>query len=272
MKSRFSIGEMSKLHNVPIKTLRYYDEIDLFKPDYVNPESGYRYYSYKQFESLNTIRYLRYLEIPIKEIHAYMQVRGKSEYLTLLNKEKGIIQEKMEVLKQIERNIDRQIDEVESTYEIKVLEEVVVKELSERSMVVLDEKIDTVVDLELSLHKLKNTLGKPYPVVIGIVGLIMGEEKLKANDFGSYSGVCILADERDLAGHVKTLPAGKFACMVFRDHDHSRSTYYYELICRYIQDNGYTICGDAIERVIINEYKSNNPEEYLTEIQIPIRS
>lgn len=272
MKSRFSIGEMSKLHNVPIKTLRYYDEIGLFKPDYVNPESGYRYYSYKQFESLNTIRYLRYLEIPLKEIQTYMQVRGKREYLALLEKEKGIIEEKIQVLKQIGRNIDRQIGEVESTYEIKVLDQVVVKELPERSMVVLDEKIDTVVDLELSLHKLKNSLGKPYPVVIGIVGLIMSMDKLKANDFGNYSGVCILADERDLAGKARMIPGGKFACMYFQDHDHSKSTYYYELLCGYIEDNGYTICGDAIERVIINEYKSNDPEEYLTEIQIPIYS
>ena len=42
------IGEFSKLSGVPIRTLRYYDEIDLFKPIYVN-EKGYRYYSYHQY-------------------------------------------------------------------------------------------------------------------------------------------------------------------------------------------------------------------------------
>jgi DNA-binding transcriptional MerR regulator len=29
MKDRFSIGEMSRLHNIPIKTLRYYDKVGL---------------------------------------------------------------------------------------------------------------------------------------------------------------------------------------------------------------------------------------------------
>jgi len=55
MKNRFSIGEMSILHNVPVKTLRYYDEIGLFKPIEVDSNNRYRYYSTEQFEQLNTI-------------------------------------------------------------------------------------------------------------------------------------------------------------------------------------------------------------------------
>ena len=55
MQNRFSIGEMSKLMNIPVKTLRYYDEIGLFKPHEVNRHTGYRYYSTEQFEQLDTI-------------------------------------------------------------------------------------------------------------------------------------------------------------------------------------------------------------------------
>jgi effector-binding domain-containing protein len=129
-----------------------------------------------------------------------------------------------------------------------------------------------VADLELSLHKLKNRLGRPYPVVIGVVGLIMGKEKLEAESFDSYSGICILADERKLEDKATVIPAGKFACIYYRGQDHSASVHYFQKICSYIKDQGYVICGDAIERVIINEYKSNDPREYLTEIQIPICS
>ncbi len=35
-ESYYSIGEVSKLANVSIKALRYYDKIDLFKPAYVD--------------------------------------------------------------------------------------------------------------------------------------------------------------------------------------------------------------------------------------------
>ena len=71
MQNRFSIGEMSRLMNVPIKTLRYYDEIGLFKPVEVNRDTGYRYYSTEQFEQLDIIKYLRLLGVPLAEIAAH---------------------------------------------------------------------------------------------------------------------------------------------------------------------------------------------------------
>ncbi|MDU4855410.1 MAG: MerR family DNA-binding transcriptional regulator, partial [Clostridioides difficile] len=53
MSKKFSIGEMSKLHKISIQTLRYYDQIDLFKPVHVDQESNYRYYSIDQFSQLD---------------------------------------------------------------------------------------------------------------------------------------------------------------------------------------------------------------------------
>ena len=50
-----SIGEFSKICQVSAKTLRYYDEIGLLRPEEINPENGYRYYSYQQSAALETI-------------------------------------------------------------------------------------------------------------------------------------------------------------------------------------------------------------------------
>lgn len=61
MKDLFTIGEMHKLFAVPVRTLRFYDEIGLLRPERVDPRTGYRYYSAGQFERLNTIKYLRAL-------------------------------------------------------------------------------------------------------------------------------------------------------------------------------------------------------------------
>lgn len=81
MKNRFTIGEMSKLHNVPIKTLRYYDEIGLFKPIKVDKCSGYRYYSTEQFEQLNTIKYLKFLGFSLKEIKKHLETRDVRDFI-----------------------------------------------------------------------------------------------------------------------------------------------------------------------------------------------
>ena len=49
------IGDFSKLSQVSIKTLRYYDEMGLFKPSNVDRFTGYRYYSASQLPRLNRI-------------------------------------------------------------------------------------------------------------------------------------------------------------------------------------------------------------------------
>ncbi|RND01213.1 MerR family DNA-binding transcriptional regulator [Lysinibacillus halotolerans] len=54
----YSIGEVSKLMNISIKALRYYDKIGLFKPAYVDPNSNYRYYSDFQLYRLDLIKSL----------------------------------------------------------------------------------------------------------------------------------------------------------------------------------------------------------------------
>ena len=53
METYFSVGEISKLTNVPIQTLRYYDKMGLLKPAYINEQNNYRYYSVNQFMKRN---------------------------------------------------------------------------------------------------------------------------------------------------------------------------------------------------------------------------
>lgn len=64
----YKIGEFSKLTDVPVKTLRYYDEINLFKPREIDLFSGYRYYSEEQQEDLKLILTLKEVGFSLEEI------------------------------------------------------------------------------------------------------------------------------------------------------------------------------------------------------------
>ena len=55
----FRIGEFSKLTQVTIRMLRYYDEMGLLKPSKIDPRTNYRMYSVEQIPTLNKIIYLR---------------------------------------------------------------------------------------------------------------------------------------------------------------------------------------------------------------------
>lgn len=69
----YKIGDFSKRVNVPIKTLRYYDEIDLFKPSYIDDFTGYRYYVDDQIEEIKKIIMLKELNLSLKEIDDYLK-------------------------------------------------------------------------------------------------------------------------------------------------------------------------------------------------------
>jgi len=47
-KNYYSIGKVSALCSVPIKTLRYYDSLSLVIPEIRDPQNNYRYYSDEQ--------------------------------------------------------------------------------------------------------------------------------------------------------------------------------------------------------------------------------
>ena len=65
----YTIGEFSRLCQVPIKTLRYYDGLGLLRPKSVNRATGYRYYEPAQLERLNRILVFKDLGFALHEIH-----------------------------------------------------------------------------------------------------------------------------------------------------------------------------------------------------------
>jgi DNA-binding transcriptional MerR regulator len=68
-KKLYQIGEVSKICNIPIKTLRYYDEIELLIPRKIDPESKYRYYSNDQLTLVLVIKHFKEAGFSLKEIN-----------------------------------------------------------------------------------------------------------------------------------------------------------------------------------------------------------
>ena len=69
----FRIGEFSRITQVSIRMLRYYDEHKLLVPSFVDPASGYRFYTAEQIEELNRVILLRNMGFGIKEMSKLLQ-------------------------------------------------------------------------------------------------------------------------------------------------------------------------------------------------------
>ena len=81
-KNLFPIGEVSKLFHISVSSLRHYEHIGLLTPEYISSDSGYRYYGTEQFEVLNTIRYLRALDMPLAEIEDFLKNKDRASVLS----------------------------------------------------------------------------------------------------------------------------------------------------------------------------------------------
>ena len=68
----YKIGELSKLCNISVKALRYYDAEGLLIPDMIDKFTGYRYYSASKLDDCYRIIALKELGFSLDEIKAQL--------------------------------------------------------------------------------------------------------------------------------------------------------------------------------------------------------
>ena len=96
----YSIGEISKMFQLPISTLRYYDKEGLFP--HLKRVNGVRQFSESEIETLSVIDCLIKSGIEIKEIKEYMSLCSLGN--TTLKQRKEIFEkQKEEVLQEMEK-------------------------------------------------------------------------------------------------------------------------------------------------------------------------
>ena len=65
---KMHIKEFAKLTGVSVRTLHYYDEIELLKPSFFDEQNGYRFYDETSLMRMQQILFYRELDFPLKDI------------------------------------------------------------------------------------------------------------------------------------------------------------------------------------------------------------
>ena len=120
----FKIGDFSKVAQVSGRLLRYYDEIDIFKPSYIDSTTGYRYYTAEQLPDLNRILALKNLGLSLDQIARMIQNNVSTDEIRgmLLLKKSQIeqnLREEFSRLQAVESRL-RQIEEAGSWSDLPV--------------------------------------------------------------------------------------------------------------------------------------------------------
>lgn len=266
----YRIGLFSKINKVTIKTLRYYDEMGLLKPAFVDEENGYRYYTSEQLPVLHKIISLRQIGFSIDEI--LLIIKGNDPY-ELFEKRKN------EIIKSIEES-NRQLSQIQ--YYLKNIKEdfsmsyeVVLKELPEvivysKRMVIpsYDAYFQIIPQIGEEVKKANPGLKCQVPEYCFVI-YHDGEYKEKDIDVEFCEAVTAFGNDTETIKFKKMEKVEAAAC-VYHKGPYSTISNGYSAVFTWIAQNGYIISGNPRESYIDGIWNKEDENQWLTEIQVPL--
>lgn len=266
----YSIGEIAKLFHMNIRTLRYYDDIGVLKPAFINQETGYRYYSTEQFERLNTIRYLRALDVPLAKITEFFEEKDVDMILSLFLEQREKVRQRKTELEKIECKITNRIEQIENALSAP-LSHVEVKSLPPRRVVLLKRSFSPADDLEPLIRDLSKDHTLDDAIFLGKVGISVSLDDLVNGQFANFSSIFIIVEEGDDTEHCdKILPGGEYATIQFQG-THKDSPAYYTLLMEHLHNQKLQAKGDSVEITLIDAGMTNDRKKFTTELQVPFQ-
>ena len=262
-----TIGGFSKIGRVSTKTLRYYDQIGLLKPEHVSPETGYRYYEVSQLEVLLLIKRLQQYQFSLPEIATVLDEQD-NDYLAALLREKwdkllSQITDQQHIRLRMEQDIqkiERRENIMQTGYLIKTIEFQPRFIFSNRQMMGLKDFGEVYTKLFTGMEESRIKPAGPF------LSVYYDEEFNR-----EWSDIEVGAVISETAGeHIRKLDPG-LCC--FADHigPYDDFTPCYTALAEWMEREGYTASGPSIEIYIKGCDENIQPSAYVTQIYIPIR-
>lgn len=267
----FRIGDFSKLTRVSVRMLRYYDEMNLFRPFYVDDFTGYRYYSASQIPKLNVIVSLRDMGFNVSDIISALSA-GSDDIL-----KKMLFDKKNEILLNIKNEKNRLIKIDSSIKNLKkervnMNYNVTLKSVPSYKVISLKGTIPSYSEEGILWKKLIEYIQKKKITCTDVSYASYFDEGYKEGEVQVEVVIGVkklLKSEGDFI-FKETEPVKKCASILVAG-DYSNITPSYNFLGKWIEENGYMMCGNPRQSTIRGHWNENDTKNYLTEIQIPIK-
>lgn len=153
----YSIGEVATIMGISVQMLRNYANLNMVKPEYVDEETGYRYYSFSQFHYIDRIKYLRGLKLSLPKIQEFIETADIDRAIPILENHREIILEEKRKIEEVYENLNWYIDYFRYFKEFKFDNIPYLVNLDKRYILYTDYQTDdTVETVETRLAILKN--------------------------------------------------------------------------------------------------------------------
>lgn len=263
------IGEFSQINKITVKTLRLYDKIGLLKPRSTDRFNGYRYYGSEQLPIIQKIISLKQAGFSLKEIRKILE--SEADFLRELEiKEEKLqaeVTENLGKLQRVKAIIGRfkKGENMDYNVVIKELPEVVV---ACRRLIIKDygELFKAAPEMG-EMMKAQNLKCRVPEYCFNIYH--DGEYRDKDIDVEICEAVVTPGEETsDLK--FKKVERVEAACVIHKG-PYEKLREAYGALIQWLEDNNYEPADYFRESYIDGIWNKENPEEWLTEIQVPIK-
>lgn len=272
-KDRLTVSEMSKLRNIPIDTLKHYDRIGLLKPNYVNPQNQYRYYSATQYDIIGLIIELRQLGMSLPDIKKYIENRNLANSLQLMEEKGEELKIHIQELTELSDLIQKKIQLIrESQNQDTMQARIVEKSFGKRYAFSFFRNVKDDIEGACAALELEQTLTSKAPTIAAEkLGVFIPKEELTLLPCQDTFVNFIFIPENEVHTYetVIEIPAGTYICSRYFGSLWQRRECLNQVLT-FIEEHHLTVAGSGVQVNIIDETITENENEFVFEIQIPV--
>lgn len=263
----FKIGELAKLFDIGVDSIRYYEEVGILTPQR-DPENNYRIYTIEDVRRLTIIRELLDLHFSTGQIREFIEKRSVAKTVNLLETELAAVDEQLLHYQKTHDSIAARIERIRRLTSSPDFGSIRLQTFPERGCVMItDDNLPDryvayyVTQYKHESHRQIDTIGACDCYSLDIAGSNPESLYFRTRNVFFYTPL-LTREECNFF-----LPAGTYLTLLYQG-PLSRTKELYPSMLSYAQTHGLTLTGDPMEFCHIDEYETNRESEYVTEIQI----
>jgi len=268
------IGRFSVITRLSQKALRYYDQKKLLVPEAKDPFTGYRYYTGAQIQTGIKIKHLADLGLALDEIHDYLEAEEKQDQAgitKILGSRLLKAEKELEEMERVVALLRKPKEVVKNTMSEPTIKDTPpIRVLSKRENGTYEETIGKLI-IELATIVQSPENRNNYVKITGPFMTIYHDDDFVEE--GADIEVAVPVSGRisieDPSVEVRNLKPLKVASRVHKGSYESIGEAYGKIL-GYVRDNALEITGPMMD-LYLNDPNSVEPDDILTEIQIPVR-
>lgn len=265
----FKIGELSKLYNIGVDSIRYYEKVGILNPLRDN-ENNYRLYTTDDVRKLTMIRELLSLDFTTEQIRDFESNRSVANTQRLLEQELEIVNSRIKELQTKKKSITSRLHTLSSTNDVTADEKISVIHLPKRKIYTL--KNDRIPDSHVDYYLIKQMHETSAKVdTIGVCDCyeLDVDNSRPDSDYLWTKSVFFHSDTIKIPAN-DYLPEGDYLTLSFHGSDRKTKPLVRKMMS-YAKSHHFTIIGNPLQFCQIDDYETADEEEYLTTLQMQIQ-